>query len=198
MHADARNSGLSMSAALVTRISAGEREAEEELVRTYGRRVNAIATARTRDPEIARDLTQDVLLAVIQAARASKIREPDKIEAFIQGTAKNVINSYFRTRKRLSEVSLETMNPYACDAVLESEAAERRRLVRQELSRCSVLDQRILLLSLVDGLSLAEVGRAVSISHDAVRARKSRLIKKMTERFGKMSHKSGLEPPSNG
>ncbi len=189
MHADAKNSEVSASAALVARISSGDDSAEGELVRTYSRRVNAIATARTRDPEIARDLTQDVLLAVIQAARAAKIRAPDKIEAFIQGTTKNVINSYFRTRKRLSEVSLEVTNQYACDAVLESEAAERRRLVQQELSRCGDLDQRILLLSLVDGLSLAEVARVVSMSHDAVRARKSRLIKKMIERFGRVSHK---------
>jgi len=189
MHADAKNTEVSASAALVARISSGDSAAEEELVRTYSRRVNAIATARTRDPEIARDLTQDVLMAVIKAGRAAKIQEPDKIEAFIQGTTKNVINNYFRTRKRLSEVSLEAANQNACDAVLESEAAERKRLVRQELSRCGHLDQRILLLSLVDGLSLAEVAGVVRMSHDAVRARKSRLVKKMVERFGRMSHK---------
>ena len=74
---------------LVARIAAGEQAAEEELVRTYSRRVYSIAAARTRDREIARDLTQDILLAVIKAVRADHVREADKLVAFIQGTAKN-------------------------------------------------------------------------------------------------------------
>jgi RNA polymerase sigma factor (sigma-70 family) len=183
------NRGMNALADLVARIASGEEAAEEELVRTYGKRVYAITTARTRDREIARDLTQDVLLAVIKAARANQIREADKLEAFIQGTAKNVINSYFRTRIRRSETSLEAVSQHTWDSVLESEAAERRRLVQQELERCSLLDQQILLFSLVDGHSLAEVAKRLNLSHDAVRARKSRLVRKMAEKFGRMSQK---------
>jgi len=174
---------------LAARIASGEQAAEEELVQTYGRRVYAIATARTRDREIARDLTQDILLAVIKAARADQIREASKLEAFIQGTAKNLINNYFRTQKRRSETGLEAVNQPTLDSVLESEAAERRRLVQQELQRCSQLDQQILLFSLVDGHSLAEVAKRLSMSHDAVRARKSRLVRKMTEKFGSVSRR---------
>jgi len=183
------NRGMNALADLVARIASGEEAAEEELVRTYGRRVYAITTARTRDREIARDLTQDVLLAVIKAARANQIREADKLEAFIQGTAKNVINNYFRTRIRRSETSLEAVSQHTWDSVLESEAAERRRLVQQELERCSLLDQQILLFSLVDGHSLAEVAKRLNLSHDAVRARKSRLVRKMAEKFGRLSQK---------
>jgi len=179
----------SAPADLVARIAAGEQAAEEELGQTYGRRVYAIATVRTRDREIARDLTQDILLAVIKAARADQIREASKLEAFIQGTAKNVINNYFRTRKRRSETGLEAVSQHSWDSVVESEAAERRRLVQQELERCSLLDQQILLFSLVDGHSLAEVAKRLSMSHDAVRARKSRLVRKMTEKFGRVSQR---------
>ncbi len=167
----------SAPADLVARIAAGEQAAEEELGQTYGRRVYAIATVRTRDREIARDLTQDILLAVIKAARADQIREASKLEAFIQGTAKNVINNYFRTRKRRSETGLEAVSQHSWDSVVESEAAERR------------LDQQILLFSLVDGHSLAEVAKRLSMSHDAVRARKSRLVRKMTEKFGRVSQR---------
>ena len=189
MDAGTPNRGMNASADLVARIVGGEQAAEEELVLTYSRRVYSIATARTRDREIARDLTQDILLAVIKAVRANHIREADKLVAFIQGTAKNVINNYFRTRMRRSETSLEAVSQHAWDSVLESEAAERRRLVEQELERCSPLDQQILLFSLVDGHSLAEVAKRVNMSHDAVRARKSRLVRKMTEKFGRVSQK---------
>jgi RNA polymerase sigma factor (sigma-70 family) len=126
---------------------------------------------------------------VIKAVRADHVREADKLVAFIQGTAKNVINNYFRTRMRRSETSLEAVTQHTWDSVLESEAAERRRLVEQELERCSPVDQQILLFSLVDGHSLAEVAKRVNMSHDAVRARKSRLVRKMTEKFGRVSQK---------
>jgi len=183
------NRGVNAVADLVARIAAGEQAAEEELVRAYSRRVYSIAAARTRDREIARDLTQDILLAVIKAVRADHVREADKLVAFIQGTAKNVINNYFRTRIRRSETSLEAASQHIWDSVLESEAAERRRLVQRELERCSLLDQQILLFSLVDGHSLAEVAKRLNLSHDAVRARKSRLVRKMTEKFRRMSQK---------
>jgi RNA polymerase sigma-70 factor (ECF subfamily) len=189
MDEGAPNRGTTASADLVARVASGEQAAEEELVRTYSRRVYTIAAARTRDREIARDLTQDILLAVIKAVRADHVREADKLVAFIQGTAKNVINNYFRTRIRRSETSLEAVSQHTWDSVLESEAAERRRLVQKELERCSILDQQILLFSLVDGHSLAEVAKRLNLSHDAVRARKSRLVRKMTEKFGRVSQK---------
>lgn len=183
------NQVMNTSATLLGRIAAGDRAAEEELVQTYRGPVLAIATVRTRDREVAKDLTQDILLAVIKAARADRIREADKLEAFIQGTAKNLINNYFRTLVRRSETSLEAATQHAWDAVLESEAAERRRLVKAELDRCSVLDQQILLFFLVDGHSFAEVAKRLNLTHDAVRARKSRLVRKMREKFGRVSQK---------
>lgn len=180
---------VNTSAALIARIASGDQSAEEDLVRTYRGRVLAIATVRTRDREIAQDLTQDILLEVIKAARAGRIREADKLEAFIQGTAKNLINNYFRTRGRRAETGLEAATQHAWDAVLESEAAERRWLVKAELDRCNVVDQQILLFFLVDGHSLAEVARRLNMSHDAVRARKSRLVRKMMEKFAVVSQK---------
>jgi RNA polymerase sigma-70 factor (ECF subfamily) len=177
------------SAALVKRIASGDQAAEEELVRTFSGRVYAIAVARTRDREVAHDLTQDVLVVVIKALRANKLREADKLEAFIQGTLKNVINNYFRTKTRRSETGLNAISLYSWDGVLESEAAERRRFVQQDLEQCDTLDQQIMSLCLVDGLSLTQVAKRLGISYDVVRARKSRLVRKMAKKFGRMSQK---------
>ena len=59
---------------LAQRIFEGDLSAEQELVTTYRRGIFVIATARTRDREVARDLTQDVLVAVLQALREGKLR----------------------------------------------------------------------------------------------------------------------------
>ncbi|HEY6944502.1 MAG TPA: sigma-70 family RNA polymerase sigma factor [Candidatus Acidoferrum sp.] len=183
------NPAASQSETLIERILSGDEAAEDELVKLYKRPVFAIAAARTGDRDAARDLTQEVLMAVLQAVRKGQVRESDKLAAFIQGTARNLINNYFRTRGRRAECSLEAVAERSADPVEEREAAERGRLLREELRSYSALDQQILLFSLVDGHSLAEVAKRLKMSHEAVRARKSRLVKKITKKFRGLSQK---------
>jgi len=174
---------------LVARILSGERVAEEELVARYRRAIFAIAAARTGSRDVARDLTQDVLIAVLKAVRKGQVREWDKLAAFIQGTTRNLINNHFKTSGRHMETDLDAAESFSTDPVQELEAAERARLVREELKRYSALDQQILLFSLVDGHSLAEIAGRVKLSHEAVRARKSRLVRKLAKKFESLSQK---------
>jgi RNA polymerase sigma-70 factor (ECF subfamily) len=173
---------------LAERIRAGDRSAEDELVNTYRRSVFVIAVARTRDREAARDLTQEILIAVLEALRDGQLRELAKLSAFIQGTARNLINNHLRSRAHRAECELD-LEAHGTDPVDELEFLERRRLVQRELATFSVTDQQILLLSLVDGQSLAEVARTLNMSHDAVRARKSRAVRKITKKFARLSQK---------
>jgi RNA polymerase sigma factor (sigma-70 family) len=171
---------------LAQRILAGDRSAEDELVSTYRRGVFVIAVARTRDREAAHDLTQEIFIAILKALRDGQLRESDKLAAFIQGTARNLINNYLRAKVRRAEVELDD-EAYSSDPVEELESLERQRLVRRELQSFSITDQQILLLSLVDGHSLAEVAQRLNLSHDAVRARKSRAVRKITKKFARVS-----------
>src|SRR4051794_41287867 len=92
---------------LATRIQAGDRVAEEEFVNTYRRGVMIIATVRTRDRETARDLTQEILIAVLKALRDGQLREATKLAAFVHGTARNLINNYIRSKSRRPECDLD-------------------------------------------------------------------------------------------
>lgn len=177
------------AAELVTRIEAGDRLAEEEFVNAYRRGLLIIAAARTRDREAARDLTQEILLAVLKAIRARQLREAHKLTEFVHGTARNLINNYIRERARRLECDLESAGEPQADPTEELESADRRRVVSQEIERFSVTDQQILLWSLVDGHSLVEVAERLNMSHDAVRARRSRLIKKIKKKFARTSQK---------
>jgi RNA polymerase sigma-70 factor (ECF subfamily) len=171
---------------LAQRILAGDRSAEDELVSTYRRGVFVIAMARTRDRDAALDLTQEILIAILKALRSGQLRDSAKLAAFIQGTARNLINNYLRTKAHHAEVELDD-EAYSADPVLELESLERRRLVQRELESFSITDRQILLLSLVDGHSLAEVAQRLNLSHEAVRARKSRAVRKITKKFARMS-----------
>ena len=183
-NADEQNqASVETQGSLVKRIGDGDRSAEEELAIVYSRRVFAIAVVRTRDRDAARDLAQEILLAVLQALRAKLIRDEEKLSAFIQGTARNITNNFLRSRARSSECELPDIGPCGGDLVQQLESAERQRLMRQEFSRCTLMDQQILRLSLVDGYSLAHVAERLHLSHEAVRARKSRLVRKIARKF---------------
>jgi RNA polymerase sigma-70 factor (ECF subfamily) len=180
------NEANAAAVVLAQRILAGDRSAEDELVTRYRRGVFVIAVARTRDRDAALDLTQEILIAILKALRGGQLRESAKLSAFIQGTARNLINNYLRAKAHHAEVELDD-EAYSADPVEELESLERRRLVQRELESFSITDRQILLLSLVDGHSLAEIAQRLNLSHDAVRARKSRAVRKITKKFARMS-----------
>src|SRR5438270_6703690 len=85
-------------ATLAERVRLGDPGAEDELVHTYWRGVLLIANVRTRDRDLAHDLAQEVLIAVLKSLRKGQLRESDKLAAFVQGTARNIINNYLSSR----------------------------------------------------------------------------------------------------
>src|SRR5215468_11211998 len=102
---------------LVPRIQAGDPLAEEEFVKRYRRGLLVIAGVRTRDREAARDLTQEILIAVLKALREGQLREAEKLSAFVHGTARNIINNYLRVKTRRSETDLDGVTEPSIDPV---------------------------------------------------------------------------------
>jgi RNA polymerase sigma factor (sigma-70 family) len=177
------NLGLDLAA----RIQAGDLQAEDEFCNIYQRGVRLMATTRTRDREAARDLTQEVLVAAVGALRKGKLRDAEKLGAFVSGIARNLVNNYLRSKMRRPESELESVPEPSADPVDGLELADMRRRIVQELKGCSPTDQEILLLTLVEGHSLLEVAERLRLSYDAVRQRRSRVIREITKKFARLS-----------
>jgi RNA polymerase sigma-70 factor (ECF subfamily) len=79
-------------AELAQRIAAGTRvrEAEAELCRRFAPRIRLYGLRHLRNTERALDLVQSVLLAVIEALRASRVDDPERLERFIFGTCRHM------------------------------------------------------------------------------------------------------------
>jgi RNA polymerase sigma-70 factor (ECF subfamily) len=178
---------IAAGGSLVERILQGDRSAEEELVQQYWRRVFLIVRARirNRNPEEAYDLTQNTFVVVLQAIRADKLREPEKLVAFIHGVASNLTKNFLCHEVETYELDQEVPSR---DPVELLEAADRQRKAQQAINSLSAVDQQILLGVLVDGASLEEIAKRLNMSPESVRARKSRAIKKLKKKFGGMSH----------
>src|SRR6476659_9271874 len=83
----AMNVGLS-DAGLAPRIAAGDREAEAEMCRRMGPRIRLYGLRHLRSPSAADEIVQQVLLKVLEALRATRLREPEKLVHFVLGTCR--------------------------------------------------------------------------------------------------------------
>jgi RNA polymerase sigma-70 factor (ECF subfamily) len=177
------------SLALVVRIREGDLAAEDEFVRLFSKRVSLMLLARTRNPEAASELTQEVLLAVLQALRGGRVKEPEKLSAFVYGTARNLVNNHFRARgQQLRAESLSSNLPIA-PATDDGEHSERINLVHRAMERLNSTDRRILQMTLVEGLKPGEIASQLNLTPEVARQRKSRAVKKVIECVRKMSRK---------
>ena len=170
------------SPGLAERILAGDRAAEGELVEFFGPLIFAILCARTQDREASRDLLHDALIGILKALRQGELRETGKLSAFVASVARNISHTHlrWRTRARLSQPIEEDDLAVPChdDAFA---AAERQALVQQALLQLDATDREILTRILGEGQKLAAIARSLGMSQEAVRQRKSRALKKVTE-----------------
>jgi RNA polymerase sigma-70 factor (ECF subfamily) len=164
---------------LVDRIRQGDVSAESEFVRQFTHRVLVMATVRMRDREAARELVQDVLMAVIGALRKGQLQDSSKLVAFVHGTARNLINNWLRRESHRPK--MESLPDDVADvgsAALMGDT-ERMRLVRQALERLGLKDRQILWMTLVEGRKPREIADALGLSSEVVRTRKLRAVRRV-------------------
>jgi len=167
--------------ALVERLRNGDPSAEDQLIRMFGPRVLVMMRARLQEADTARDLCQEVLIAVLHALRQGQLREPERLTAFVHGIARNAANNYLRTQRRqpvLDELP-ESIPAAGWNDPVES--AERRQLVNRAFSAVTQEDRRILMLTLVEGLKPGEIAARLGLNDEVVRTRKSRALRKVIE-----------------
>lgn len=168
---------------LVARVERGEPDAEARLVQLFSAAVRTMARARTRGVLDDQDVSQDVMLAAITALRRGQLRESERLGAFIAGIARNIINNQLRLHTRRSIEPLASDDVSIADFRDEVAQRERTGMVRAALRQMSAEDQQILLLTLVEGLKSGEVATRLGLDAEVVRTRKSRAIKRLTERL---------------
>ncbi len=181
---------------LVSRLALGDPAAEAALAEYFGPRLRAMMLARTRDAELARDLAQDALLALLQALRQGQLRDSERLPAFAHGIARNIVNNYFRTRQREPQRQplMDDMAMITPEQDRADEDEERLVLVRRGLADLSPSDREILRLTLADGLKPGEIADRLGLTAEVVRARKSRAQKRIVAAIEKLSRIRSLAP----
>lgn len=179
---------------LARRIREGDRGAENAFVQLYSGRVLAMATARTRDREAARELVDDIMMAALVALRSGSVLNTSRLGAFIHGTAVNVINNHLRSRNRRPlTVALDEERFEPGDADCDGHEIDVL-MVRRCLAQLSAGDRGVLMLSLVEGLKPGDIAQRTGQSAEVVRQKKSRALARLKQLLNEPSQTTGREP----
>jgi len=183
---------------LALRLQAGDAASEGELARLFYPHLMAMAASRLSDRETAREIAQDAILAVLSALREGRLREPEKLPAFVVGTGRNLINSCLRRRAQrpepltlgFDETTIPSPNPGASESLFEKD--ERRDVVLSALQELKPVDRGILYLTLAEGLNPREIALDMGLKPETIRLRKSRALRRVRRKLEKMKRKGQL------
>lgn len=95
-----RGKEVSQAESIVSRISLGDKLAEQELVSTYYRGLIFILNRQTQNQALSEDLAQDTFILVIQKARENEITNPAALSGFIRQIGINLLIGHKRKETR--------------------------------------------------------------------------------------------------
>ncbi|HEX2658006.1 MAG TPA: sigma-70 family RNA polymerase sigma factor [Polyangia bacterium] len=158
---------------------AGSPAEEAELCRRFGRRVRLYGQRWLRDGGDVDDLVQRVLLLLVIKLRAGEVREPERIDSFVLGTARLVTRELSRRveRAELDEempcpLSETRPDPLALDRLAECVKALAER------------DRTVVSLTFFHEQSAAEAGEALGMQPGHVRITRHRALVRLRSCMG--------------
>jgi RNA polymerase sigma-70 factor (ECF subfamily) len=144
-----------------------------------------MARRALNDAARAEDAVQETLARALKALRENRLREPEKLGAFVAAIARHVIADFHRESART--VPLRSM-PETASAPdrdpLESLISESERAdVRRALAALGSGDRDILRLSYFQGLTPAQIAERLGEPAARIRKRKSRALARLRRAF---------------
>lgn len=165
---------------VVRRIGAGhDREAEEELFRRMAPRVRLYGLRHLRDGHAADDLTQQVLLTTIEALRARRLREPEKLASFVLGTCRMTVldlrRGAHRKARLLEQFGADLTPPQPCSPELDHDRLAHCMQALKERERTVVV------MTFYDERAGADVAGLLGLSEANVRVIRHRAIRQLRQ-----------------
>jgi RNA polymerase sigma-70 factor, ECF subfamily len=171
-------------AELVRKIGSGtDREAEAELFRRMAPRIRLYGLRHLRDEHASEDLTQQVLITALEALRAGRLREPEKLASFVLGTCRMTVLNLRRGAQRKERL----LEQYGAD-LLPPTPQPMPRLDHDLLTRCvQTLKERertVVVMTFYDEQTGADVANCLGVSEANVRVIRHRAIHQLRKCMG--------------
>jgi len=169
---------------LVRQIGLGnDRAAEAELFRRIAPRIRLYGLRHLRDQHAADDLVQQVLITTLEALRAGRLRESDKLASFVLGTCRMTVLDLRRNRQRKERL----LEQFGAD-LLAPVPPSMPYLDRGQLTRCvqelKERERAVILMTFYDEQTGADVARFLGASEANVRVIRHRAIHQLRDCMG--------------
>jgi RNA polymerase sigma-70 factor (ECF subfamily) len=158
-------------------------EAEAELFRRMAPRIRLYGLRHLRHAHAAEDLTQQVLITTIEALRAGRLREPEKLVSFVLGTCRMTVLDVRRgahRRDRLLAQFGPDLLPPACSPAPELDADRLARCVQALKER----ERSVVVMSFYDEQASADIARLLGVSEANVRVIRHRALHQLRACMG--------------
>ncbi len=171
-------------AELARQIGTGhDREAEAELVRRMAPRIRLYGLRHLRDEHASEDLAQQVLITTLEALRAGRLRDPDKLASFVLGTCRMTVLNLRRgsqRKERLLEQFGANLAPPAPSALPHLD----QDLLQRCLQSLNERERTVVVMTFYDEQTGADVASFLSVSEANVRVIRHRAIRQLRECMG--------------
>jgi RNA polymerase sigma-70 factor (ECF subfamily) len=144
----------------------------------YAARIRAYGLRHLRDEERARDLVQQVLLAVVEALRVGRVLETDQLDAYVFGTCRHAVSDLRRGESRRRRIAERAAAELPSDYEPAWARVDRARLetcLRGLVPR----DRAIVLATFVEDRDAEEIGIAFDLSAGNVRVIRHRALARL-------------------
>ena len=171
-------------AGLVRKIASGDdREAEAELFRRMAPRIRLYGLRHLRDEGAADDLVQQVLITALEALRAGRLREPEKLASFVLGTCRMTVLDLRRGAQRKEHLLAQ----FGADMLAPVQPA-MPSLDHERLTRCvenlKERERTVVVMTFYDEQTGADVAGFLGVSETNVRVIRHRAIHRLRECMG--------------
>lgn len=171
-------------AGLVLRIgAASDPEAEAELFRRMAPRVRLYGLRHLRDQHASEDLTQQVLITTLEALRAGRLREPEKLTSFVLGTCRMTVLDLRRGAQRKERL----LEQFGADLPGPVQTF-MPRLDHEQLTRCvqnlKERERAVIVMTFYEEQTGADVAGFLGVSEANVRVIRHRAIHQLRDCMG--------------
>jgi RNA polymerase sigma-70 factor (ECF subfamily) len=162
--------------------SSTDTQAEAELVRRMAPRIRLYGLRHLRDSAAAEDLTQEVLITTLEALRAGRLREPERLTSFVLGTCRMTVLDLRRGSQRKERL----LQQFRAD--LQAVQPSMPVLDHEQLTRCvqnlKERERTVVVMTFYDERTGADVASFLGLSEANVRVIRHRAVHQLRECMG--------------
>ncbi len=162
----------SFDEAYVERLRAGDFRTQEHFVAYFSELIQLKLRSRLHSPQAIEDVRQETFSRVFAALRDGKIRQPERLGAFVNSMCNNVLLEHYRTSSRdssLEEEEQEDFPAVTVDVLGALAAQQMGEKVREILEEMPEKDRRLLREVFLEERDKDEVCRDFGVDRDYLR-----------------------------